>query len=161
MGQIIEYIAIMLIVLGLLAGLLKGFVKIFFSWFSICIGVIVSINFSYGFARGFFPQYSNNIILVFFIGIFLFSLVYIFIAQLSKGISAVLHHSNLSALDHLLGGVFGAVQMMLVVGLAIYWLIIWQGIDLSAYPVSMFSTYWAEKIITIVGSKVDIANKLL
>ncbi len=159
MEQIIEYIVIISITIGLLIGLIKGFVKIFFSWFSIFVGIIVSINFSYGLEKAFFTTHS--IINVFLIGVVLFALVYILIMQVSRVFTVTLQRANVEILNHLLGGIFGAVQTMILVGLAIYWVMVLNWVDLSSQPVSMFSMYWAEKIISLVGSQVDIANKLL
>ncbi len=159
MEQIVEYLVIVFISIGLLMGLIKGFTKIFFSWFSIFIGIIISINFSYGIEKVLFDE--HNIITVFLIGVVLFALVYIIVMQVSSMFSEVLRRANVELLDHLLGGIFGAVQTMIFVGLAIYWAMDLRWINLSSQPASMFSMYWAEKIITLVGSQVDVVNKLL
>ena len=161
MGQIIEYLAITIIGLGVIVGLTKGFVRIFFSWFSVFVGIIVALNFSYGFTKSFFPDYSNNIVLIFFIGIILFSIVYLIITQIARLCTVAFQKTSMGGLDNLLGGVFGGVQVMIVVGLVIYWIMALDIANMTAYPISMFSAYWAEKIVLIVGSHVDIANNLL
>ncbi|MGL5955798.1 MAG: CvpA family protein [Brevinema sp.] len=161
MSEIVEYLVIAFIGIGVLLGLLKGFVMVFFSWFSVFIGMVSSINFSYGVAHAFFPQYSSNIIVIFLIGIFLFSLVYIVIMKISQYCTAIFRQMNLAVLDHLLGGIFGGLQTMIFVGLAVYWMIVWGWVEMSSYPIAMFSVYWSEQIILLLGTQVDLANRLL
>ncbi|MGL4677649.1 MAG: CvpA family protein [Brevinema sp.] len=161
MNQMVEYLVIMFISIGVLLGLMNGFVSVFFSWFSVFVGIVISMNFSYGATQTFFPQHSSNILVVFLIGISLFSLVYIFIMKISQYFTRFFQQMNLGILDHLLGGIFGGVQTMIFVGLAVYWIVVWGWLDMSAYPISMFSVYWAEKTILLLGTQVDIANRLL
>lgn len=161
MSQMIEYLAIVFIGLGVIWGFMSGFVKVFFSWFSVLVGIVVSMNFSYGVASAFFPEYRNNILVIFLIGIILFSLVYIFFSQIARIFASILAKHNLHGLDYILGGIFGGGQVMIVVGLILYWMLKSMNLDLSSTPVAMFSVYWAERIITVLGVHIDIANKLL
>ncbi len=161
MGQIIEYLVITFVILGVLFGFVNGFIRVFFSWFSVLVGAIIAMNFSYGFTKSFFPNYANNIILIFFIGIVLFSIVYLVITQIAHLCSNAFQTKNMGGLENLLGGFFGGIQVMIVVGLAIYWIMALNIVDMSQYPISMFSAYWAEKFVLLVGTQVGVANHLL
>lgn len=161
MSEIIEYLTIIFIGMGIIWGGMSGFVKVFFSWFSILVGMIISMNFSYGVAQAFFTEYKNNILVVFLIGIVLFSIVYVIFSQFARLFSSVLSQYNLTGLNYILGGIFGGGQVMIILGVILYWLLKNINIDLSSNPVSMFSIYWAERIVTILGTHIGIANKLL
>jgi len=161
MGQIIEYIVITLIFLAFAIGLYKGFLAIFFSWFSIFLGGILSIKFSYVFAKLLFPSMSGNIIVLFLIGITIFSITYMFIINFGKMFTDILNKIQVGALNYILGGIFGAAQMLILVGIGIYWINESNWANMHSYPISMFASFWAERIITSIGIQFPIITKIL
>ncbi len=161
MEQIIEYVVIACIVSGVIIGLGQGFAKIFFSWFSLFVGIVVAINFSYGLLARILPQYQSNILAIVGAGLVLFILVYLVIMNVAKMVAKMCLHLHMGGLNSLLGGFFAGVQMMIIAGLAIYWIMVAGWVNMESYPVSMFSAYWAETIILLVGSQVGFVNNLL
>lgn len=161
MEQIIEYLIITVIVLSILIGLRKGFVKIFFSWFSVLLGGVVALNFSYGLTSTFFSAYSHNILIVFGVGVVLFMIVYLILTNIAHSFSSFLQNAQIGGLDNLLGGIFGGAQMLIIAGLVIYWITSLGWVNMQPYPVSMFSAYWAETIVLLIGVQIDMVNKLL
>lgn len=161
MEQIIEYLVITFIILGGIVGLYQGFVTIFFSWFSVVLGGILAFNFSYGLTKTFFPNFLNNIFVIFLIGVIIFAITFIIISSLGRTFSNTLDKFRLGILNYLLGGIFGVAQMLVIVGLCIYWLGVLGWVNMQAFPVSMFSAYWAERIIILIGTQVPMATKLL
>ncbi|MGL4367480.1 MAG: CvpA family protein [Brevinemataceae bacterium] len=151
MEQVIEYLVVLLIILGAVLGLMKGFITIFFSWISIILGAVAALKFSFGLTYSFFPQHAENVFIVFLMGMVIFSLVYILLLSIGRSFASSIDKYKLGGLDYLLGCLFGAAQVMFLVGILVYKFATWRNMDMHPYPISMFAMYWSEKILALFG----------
>ncbi|MGL4561439.1 MAG: CvpA family protein [Brevinema sp.] len=161
LGQILEYATIISIIIGFIIGMSQGFVRIFFSWFSILLGVIIAMNFTYKLTSMFIPAEKDNILILFLMSILIFAIVHIVLTKFAFNFSRVLQKFQMGSLDYLLGGIFGAAQMMVLLGLAIYWVMALGWVDMTSHPISMFCAFWSEKIIFMFGAQFPAFKKLI
>ncbi|MGL4394811.1 MAG: CvpA family protein [Brevinema sp.] len=161
LGQLIEYGVIVTIVIGVIIGMSKGFVQIFFSWFSVLLAVIVSMNFTHSLTALVIPSKANNVLVLFLVAILIFAIIHTIITRFAYNVTQVLRSWQLGELDFLLGAVFGAAQMMVLIGLAVYWAMALRWVDMTPYPVSMFCAFWSEKIIFMFGTQFPAFKRLI
>lgn len=161
LGQIIEYGIIIGIIIGFVIGMSKGFVRIFFSWFSILVGIIIAMKFAPKATTIFFPTETENILVLFLVSIVIFSIIHIILNRFALNFSILLQKFQIGSLDYLLGGIFGAAQMMVLLGLGVYWIMALGWVNMTSYPTAMFCAFWSEKIIFMFGTQFPALNKLI
>ncbi|MGL4388387.1 MAG: CvpA family protein [Brevinema sp.] len=161
LGQILEYCVIITIVIGVVIGMSKGFVRIFFSWFSVLLSVIVAMNFTHKLTVLFIPAEADNILVLFLMSILIFAIIHTVLTKIAFKFSQFLQKYHMGSLDFFLGAIFGAAQMMVLLGLGIHWIMALGWVDMTPYPVSMFCAFWSEKIIFMFGTQFPAFNKLI